>query len=253
MKKTLVVLMSLIGVASAATISNIDKTDENLVWYWDFASVTSSVGDITYANDPTLQDGYATISAGSGMYTANNALKNAGLETEKFTVSFDIRSFGSGDVFSFGAGSSNDDWKKIMLSSNPDDDETTLSLKFYGNSQSVDTGIAYGTRDEWTTITLVGVTQEVLLYVDGELKGSLDMTPATNWCDGAADGFQFAGSFRNTGTRVDLNGSVEIDNLLVYNKSLTAAEVKALVVPEPATATLSLLALAGLAMRRRRK
>lgn len=35
--------------------------------------------------------------------------------------------------------------------------------------------------------------------------------------------------------------------------ALTASEVKALTVPEPATATLSLLALAGLAARRRRK
>ena len=48
-------------------------------------------------------------------------------------------------------------------------------------------------------------------------------------------------------------GDGYIDNLYVWNRALGTTEVKALVVPEPATATLSLLALCGLAARRRRK
>jgi hypothetical protein len=52
-----------------------------------------------------------------------------------------------------------------------------------------------------------------------------------------------------------------VDNAFVYNGSWTSEDLrtvtntnlKALIVPEPTTATLSLLALAGLAARRRRK
>ena len=204
MKKTIIALMALAGLASGATVDTIDTTDTNLVWYWDFSSNSATSGGIAYSNAPTLnaEGEYAVISSGSGMYTNNSALSNVGLtSTQSFTVSFDIRSFGSGDVFSL-AVSDDDDWKKIMLTSNQGEN---LKLKFYGNSQSVDSGIAYGTRTEWTTITLVGddsITEGVKLYVDGVLKGSFDMTAATNWRNGAADGFQFAGSFRNNGTTV---------------------------------------------------
>jgi MYXO-CTERM domain-containing protein len=192
------------------------------------------------------------------MYTNNSALSNAGLTSaQDFTVSFDIRSFGTGDLFSFGVGN-DDDWKKIMLTSSGVGEN--LTLKFYGNSQSIDTGIVVTEkpRTEWTTITIVGddsVTKGVKLYVNGILKGAFDMTPATNWLNNNADGFQFAGSFRNEGTKVDFDGTIELDNLLVYKTALTADEVKSLIVPvpEPTTATLSLLALAGLAARRRRK
>lgn len=54
----------------------------------------------------------------------------------------------------------------------------------------------------------------------------------------------------------DVDGTVTFENVVVWNRALDAVEVQSLVVravPEPATATLSLLALAGLAARRRRK
>ena len=44
-----------------------------------------------------------------------------------------------------------------------------------------------------------------------------------------------------------------LGSLAVYDGAMSAAEVKGLIIPEPATATLSLLALAGLAARRRRR
>ncbi len=64
-------------------------------------------------------------------------------------------------------------------------------------------------------------------------------------------GFQFAKRFGDNG-RGNVT-SATIDNLTLWNRALSATEVSSLIVPEPATATLSLLALAGLAARRRRK
>ncbi len=43
-----------------------------------------------------------------------------------------------------------------------------------------------------------------------------------------------------------------IDNFTIWNKALTSTEVAALIVPEPATASLSLLGLAAMMIRRRR-
>ena len=47
--------------------------------------------------------------------------------------------------------------------------------------------------------------------------------------------------------------TVDFDNITFWNKALSDSEVSGLVIPEPTTATLSLLALAGLAARRHRK
>ncbi len=61
------------------------------------------------------------------------------------------------------------------------------------------------------------------------------------------------------GTSVDavtgFDGTLQLDRVQVFNTALTAYEVRqaAGIIPEPTTATLSLLALAGLAARRRRK
>ncbi len=62
----------------------------------------------------------------------------------------------------------------------------------------------------------------------------------------------------NEALQFDLGESVTVDNIVfsvngVDTPSFTAASVSANLVPEPTTATLSLLALAGLAARRRRK
>lgn len=66
---------------------------------------------------------------------------------------------------------------------------------------------------------------------------------------GIRGGLQFGAAFG--GSRIF--PEAEISNVTLWNKTLTATEVKGLMIPEPTTATLSLPALAGLAARRRRK
>ncbi len=65
------------------------------------------------------------------------------------------------------------------------------------------------------------------------------------------------GSWAQDENKVYSGGAMMLDHMQVYNTALTGAEIRAnaglMAIPEPATATLSLLALAGLAARRRRK
>ncbi|MBQ2813806.1 MAG: LamG domain-containing protein [Akkermansia sp.] len=253
MKKTLIALLALSGVASAATLAKIDTSDANLKSYVNFSgdSFTTTAGSITYNNAPIVQDGYGIVSATDSHNTSST--ENPGFKTNAFTLSFDVRSFDVGSLVSVcvdnGAA-----WKHIRLESTTD---KALTLKFEGPSpvREVATTLTSGTRTEWTTITIVGddsVTAGIKLYVEGSHVGSLDMTGASNWNGTNVKAFQF-GSVYSPFDFPKLTGNAEIDNLLVYNRAFTAAEVKALTIPEPTTATLSLLALAGLAARRRRK
>lgn len=120
----------------------------------------------------------------------------------------------------------------------------TLTMKFHGNASTAVTTTIDTT--EWTTLTVVGynpsTTGKVIcleLYVNEEFVGSQVVNNATNFVDeGGATNLQFGhyGAAANT-------ANMKIDNVLLYAKA----------VPEPTTATLSLLALVGLAARRRRR
>ena len=261
MKKTLITLMALMGVASAATVQTIDTTDSNLLSYLDFSSSpsTSQYGDVA-----TVKEGYGIINASHAMWTRGSLDSQA--NTNAFTLSFDVRNFADGDLLCVASnGTSNaiaSNWDKVTLNTGTGA-EDTLELKYYGPSvtTTISTGIKNDvTRTEWTTITLVGETtggtQYVSLYVDGNYIDKLNMTTLSpgGWCGRGIDGFQFGNGFRGEGTCDAIDGDAEIDNVLFYKRALTASEVKGLInIPEPATATLSLLALAGLAARRRRK
>lgn len=103
--------------------------------------------------------------------------------------------------------------------------------------------------DGWANVILTGDGNTLTLTVNG-VSASVAYTPGT---DTKLSNFQLGSSFGDGERRV----SADFDDLAIWNRVLTAGEVSALAagaaVPEPATATLSLLALAGLAARRRRK
>ena len=118
----------------------------------------------------------------------------------------------------------------------------------WDNSNNKD--IAYPTSGTFT-LTVAHTSTGTKVYIDGSLKATMP-------------GLQYTGAGH---TRKQLNfgntssGSagvnVNLEGLYIHNQALTDAQVEAFVesisVPEPTTATLSLLALAGLAARRRRK
>ncbi len=242
----------MVGGAVGETVSSIDTTDPNLVSYFNFSEgVNPTSGALSWTNLLTKGDGeFGIVQADHYMYTTNAG--NASMSTKNFTVSFDVRNFSAGDLLSITSKADGGNWRSVKLTSTSD--SPNLSLTFIGDGRSVSSTLTSGTTaSQWTTVTLVGsdsITENLKLYINGGLVGSLDMTGATNWLSENIQGIQFGNRFGALGSPI---ASAEIDNILVYNKALSAAEVKALVVPEPAATALSLLALAGLVAKRRRK
>lgn len=101
-----------------------------------------------------------------------------------------------------------------------------------------------------TTITLVSdpTAKTFSMYNNGKL-----IATQSDWnTDTGVVGLQLGTVFGGATDRI-ISGTVDIDNLYYWKKALSESEIKSLIIPEPTTATLSLLALAGLAARRRRK
>ncbi len=181
--------------------------------------------------------------------------------TGSFTVSFDVKNLTA----------TNSNWNSIIcLYSNgtTSGNDHSLQLQFDNsgvlhlyNSVGGATGFGGDTtggifttltyadlqKDEWTSFSIVSDIEAntLTLYVNGTSVGSVtDWNPASP----ALTGAQFGTAFGSGGH--SLNGSIDINNIKFYNEAVHPVSAN---VPEPATATLSLLALAGLAARRRRK
>ncbi len=263
MKKTIIALLALAGVAGAASVgySGLDTTmQQNVVLGYDWDNGVS-VGTLT---------GGAATEAGQLTYTGSDKANTTITTNTSWTLSFDICTL------------STNDWTDVVCLYSSVADDTTENRKIkiqHGKGQlhvynvckadgwgnpteggvyfdgaewdertetNVDTGIVNDQVTKPVTLTLVSDAKEeggtFTVYIDGEEAGTWD-----NWNpDGSLAQVTFGGGTRN------IDGTVVIDNLTIWNKALSGSEVKSLIVPEPTTATLSLLALAGLAARRRR-
>lgn len=236
------------GLSFGKTIDDIDTTNSHLKSYFDFTtSANDTLTNISWGEpmtwDSTLQRGNA--SSGHAPYSSN-----IGFNSSAFTVSFDLFSVptqsGKYLLSMTVADKADAPWKTFALKT---DTDSNLQMTFA--EENHDTGLNSSALDA-TTLTIVGTTDSAktatfTLYIDGIEATSFSRSGATNWADGGNLKLQFGyyGSSADTATAT-------FDNILIYDTALTADQVKALVVPEPATATLSLLALGVLAMRRRR-
>ncbi len=252
MKKTLIALFALAGTSFGATcIASIEELDQSKInSYFNFdtgnSASISSTGTTWSEKCIWNEDGYATSTkeGSHNMYTTSLGLS----AVDGFTVSFDINSFTSGTILSIcsnGAANAGNNWRAIRLSTDNDG-----SLNLHWCEQSFDSGITSDMLD-WTTLTIVCKTDTanvVSLYVDGVFNNSITLT--TNPANFKSEGVTKAqmGYFGNS----NYSATSTIDNVLFYKEALSASEVAALVVPEPATASLSLLGLAALMIRRRR-
>ncbi len=252
MKKTLIALLALGSVAMAATRSDIDTTDTNLKSYFDFTSsnTPTKTEGINWSELPTWQEGGYAIGT---PYTQNAGLKAA----DGFTVSLDVKDITKvGTIISMTNGNMGQVWRSISVTLSPVQDVTgyyTASAQFLAKPETAMVSSAL-TFSDWTTLTLVGSAEGTTLtldfYIDGNKLGSSVTEGATNITgSNVINNLQF-GYYGNGAN----HATASIDNILVYNKALTATEVGALIdrVPEPTTGTLSLLALAGLCIRRRK-
>lgn len=268
MKKALIALMVLAGVAPAATLGTIDTTDEKLEAYFDYAeSADQKVGDITGWNEKMTWNSagqYGTTGQTNSMYTdggMNINMKNDG----GFTISFDINNINTtGTILSVLTNHQNASiegaaiWRGMKADIARDDTTGAYTLNTLLGSKTLTANL--GADLSWTTLTFVGtantegvtqndmLTMDLAIYVNGELADSFSDYGAWNFVAENLNRLQF-GHWGNSSQ----NTQLDIDNILIYSRPLSKAEVKNLTIPEPTTATLSLLALCGLAARRRRK
>ncbi len=233
MKKTIIALLALAGVAAAATVSVEDSS----------AALRNNDGDyalkgMTY----TLEDD------GDLLFTANEGISFAQQIGNYTTTTVAITL----------------DFSKITLPTEASPlltlgASTNIGLGYSGGKL---TGIWDDNYAYYSTATLTGKTDSQTFVYTVSTNGTrvYHNDSATYW---SSTGLKGAVGSVNSMTLADW--AVEgLESITVWSgtnaytdtalaSSAFAANNKSLGVPEPATATLSLLALAGLAVRRRRK
>ena len=130
------------------------------------------------------------------------------------------------------------------------DDKAKLGLFYgvgsshYGARAASNTSITDG---QWRLVTGTYDGSTIRMYVDGQMETS---TPYTAGYESNTAALQIGHYYYPYSGRHDVSLNGAIDDVRIYNRALSAAEVEALV-PEPAT--MSLLVWGGLALLRRRR
>ena len=261
MKKTIIALFALAGVAAAesldydtyksVTLASPYLTDLYTVWDFDQVSGTQASkvgGDMGgYSNTPVIayesgneSDGYGVVNSDKGR------LYKSGMSLGNFTISVDVNTMTAGHLLTLKDSSD----KYIYLTSSS---TAPLTLTYDDVTGSVVSAVKPTSSDEtlnWTTITLTRSSDILTLYVNGVSQGTLKGS------DTSIAALQLGNRYEGGTPAAPIDATV--DNLTIWDRALTTEEVQGFIVPtqsvpEPTTATLSLLALAGLAARRRRK
>ena len=260
MKKTIIGLLALGGFASAAIT-------DGLQWAESFGDGYSQAATFTLKNAFYVENGVG-VAGGSHTDSRVWTTNTGGKFTNAFTFSFKLVDFDSAnwnDALSmYSNGTTNGTNNSIQLQQNGSGELMVYTDKFTGsnvadNASNINLGSVASLKGKVLTLVFdaTGTSNTLTAYVDGVANSDIitftyaeGVTAST-----ALTGFQFGAAFG--GSRA--SDSVTLDDIAVWNRALSAAEVASLpltvapAVPEPTTATLSLLALAGLAARRRRK
>lgn len=268
MKKTLIALMALAGMACGDTA----------VTYWSFENGTNSAGAKVYtsgeatgtvstvetglttgeilSDDSTAELGKALdFVDGSFVQYSNADLGTTLLYGNNVTLSYTIMAYVmfdgvSGEQFFFGTGS-NDKKRGIALGiqdGKVDFLAKTVAHKTFNYTLTADTWYHLAFAYDHTT-------NKVALFVNGVSEGTVELGASMAGAGSeASDAYVTIGAASNNNQQDNFAGQVA-HLQVVTGAALGADAIKqyAASIPEPTTATLSLLALAGLAVRRRRK
>ena len=252
MKKTIVALLALVGVATAGTTSYTWNTASNLTGSVMNGTVDGTLALGTYDN---YEEGLKVIT-GTVTYTERNTtvlynLINDAIEGNSIlTISGDIS-----------VGSTTSDL--VILHAGRDGYGLTLGIKggdlVLTNTNidgtaifSADISLNSSANNKWYltdyTVT-IGKGGVVTYSVGGGNAVTASNTFSANWYTGTENGGETQNYMYSFGHRAPgWTGQTFGGNFHTTGVTITSQTV-----PEPATATLSLLALTGLAARRRRK
>ncbi len=252
--KNIIAITSLLAagtvLANAETLAEIDTSDSALKAYFNFdTSNSKTAGTISWQELPTWNEaGYGVC----GTSSTHPYTSGAGLRTSTgFTVSFDVNSISkNGTLLSMTSGSMDKAWRSLSITYT----DGTLSAQLLAKPETAVTKTlpSSANTNDWTTLTLVGssvgATLNLDFYLNGTLVGTSSTANASNITSEPIDKLQF-GYYGTSSNSANMN----IDNILIYSKALSAEEVKSLI-PEPSAFGLlaGLGALALVASRRRR-
>lgn len=253
MKKTLITLMALAGVSCA-------YADGNLIWSADMShgdySITNgenfslSASNQWASNDFTTMPGYVYVNGSSKVSFEGGSV---GLKlAETFTVSMDCKLTGVGSdtqtSYYLMKISESASWEFGVVY---DTNSGAITLAANNGTYTLSDVKSYGSFDitdiSNVTFTMAGELLEpgaMSVYVNGTLAASGTMAGGNRH-----DTTNVGGGLTFLRDRDDNQGAIK-----GFVGGVSAVHVySGIVIPEPTTATLSLLALAGLAARRRRK
>ena len=253
MKKTIIALMALAGMAIA--------DDASLVWNLSFngnSSVITNGSGEDYdslslsLNGATITDGICTSTAGNRVTLFDSAATLKMMDDFSLVIQGGANGQVSNWGVLFGLGEANS-WN-IKVANNA---SGILTFLEEGYSISDKEGSFATPYDEMGTYIVTvdnggktaaqQSTAALTLYYNGSVVATATLGSG-NCTAELLDTFAVGG--RNIGTGNATNFS--FTNVQLYSGVLSQSQISQLV-PEPTTATLSLLALAGLAVRRRRK
>ena len=231
-------LLAAAGMAQAAT--------PIYSWEWTAEGAQITAPNWNGSFNYTSGNDYATFGNSSGTPYNSNITGIQG----SFTVSFDLKNLSSTsngwkDIFSLYTNGTVSGESNSMVLEFTNNGELYLYNKGFGGQTggNINTGLTWTDlqQDSWTNLSIVSdlSSQTLSVYVNGALAGTI-----TEWnpSSPALTGSQFGASFGNTRP---MNGTMDINNVKFYDGVV-------LPVPEAATASLGLLGLAALMMRRRR-
>ena len=235
MKETLITLLALAGVAAA-------DVAPTAVWsYNDYDLTEAGKIDLSYLNLSTAEgaEGYTLMVTFSDDVSCGAVgsilwLSSIGYtDTGNYTSSTGTLGFRSGNGSSSGLSTFNA----------ANGSSTTNQVEWNGGGIS-NNNWAFG----GTTIFMTSAGGVATLY-ELTSDGTLKLTSQNNGVLSADVKSMWIGNWATS----DSNLNAGTANMALYSGVLTTNQMNSLMVPEPTTATLSLLALAGLAARRRRK